>query len=125
MNTKNNIHSLTNNSKAKDKQLLLNHIRKAVEKKTGLSFKTFVKICSQRVRYRVGLECFTTTNKTICKALIIPTEAGTRRKRELEKQGLLVSTPKKQICPYKGSKAHYYTTNPALFDAVINYKIDE
>lgn len=113
------------NKQAKDKQILVDYIRKTIEKQTGLTFIQFLRKYDQVSRYRIGLKYFTTTNKTICKALKVPTEAGTRRKRKLEKAGLLVCTPEKEVCPYTGYKAHYYTTNQNIFDAVINHKPNE
>ena len=125
LNSINSLKVSLNEKQGKDKQLLVNYIRKTIEKKTGLTYGQLLKYRTQSERYRIGLRYFTTTNKAICEALNIPVEAGTRRKRKLEKAGLLVSTPKKEICPYTGAKAHYYTTNKALFNAIINYKTDK
>lgn len=113
------------NSKAKYKQILVDFIRKTIEKKTGFTFNEFIKKYNQEQRYRIGLRYVTTTNKAICMALNIPAEAGTRRKRKLEKRGLLKVTPKKLVCPYTGAKAYHYTTNPSLFDSIINSKNDK
>jgi len=128
MNELTSINSLIVSSgkkQGKDKKILIQNIRKAIEKETGLTFIQFLKKYDQVSRYRIGLSIFTTTNKTICKALNIPTEAGTRRKRKLEKESLLVSTPKKEVCPFTTYRAKYYTTNQALFNKVINYKINK
>ena len=96
----------------KDKQILVNFIVKTVEKETGLSLNELKRTKTQKQLYRIGLRYFTTTNKTICEALGIPIEAGTRRKRDLEKEGILKASLKRRKCPYTGHQAHFLTTNP-------------
>ncbi|WP_379862281.1 hypothetical protein [Mariniflexile ostreae] len=110
---------MNNSIKAKDKQILLNHIVQTIEQKTGLSLLQLKRKHPQHDLYKIGLFYFTTTNKTICEALKIPVEAGTRRKRKLEKDGRLMSSIKKGICPFTGHKARFLSTNPDQYNKLL------
>ena len=97
---------------SKDKQLLLQIIIKTIEKSTDLSFQQLKERYSQESLYRLGLYYFPTTNKAICEALNIPVEAGTRRKRSLEKRGLLKKSNVQMMCPFTKHFAFHLTTDP-------------
>ena len=115
-----NAKSFLNNSiKVKDKTILINHIVKTVEQKTGLSLLELKRIKTQKQLYKIGLFYFTTTNKTICEALIIPVEAGTRRKRDLQKERRLIASLKKGICPFTGHRAKFLSTNPNNYNDLL------
>lgn len=97
---------------SKDKQLLLQFVVTTIEKSTGLSYEQLKERFSQEALYRLGLYYFPTTNKTICEALNIPVEAGTRRKRSLEKKGLLKKSQVQMLCPFTKHFAFYLSTDP-------------
>ncbi|SDX19231.1 hypothetical protein [Aequorivita viscosa] len=103
---------LSNIRQRKDKQLLKDYIIRTIEDKTGKPIQLLRKNHTQRELYKIGLYYVTTTNKAICEALKIPVEAGTRRKRELEKEGRLIASAKKRICPFTKHPARFLTTNP-------------
>ena len=99
----------------KDRQILINWMRRQIENTTGYSVDQLKYGRTELKLYRFGLFLFTTTNKAICEALGIPVEAGTRYKRTLEKQGHLMASRKKQICPYTREPAHYLSTDENQF----------
>lgn len=116
---KNKIHSLNNafnegKRKAKDtkKKLILSNIRKEISRKSGISFKCLISKYTDKQRYRKGLYHYPTTNKAICEALIIPTEAGCRYKRLLEKKQQLTTSESKANCPITNNLAYILFTNP-------------
>ncbi|WP_417237623.1 hypothetical protein [Bizionia sp.] len=113
MRNKSHSHKKSNtNRQAQDTQLFLNSVIKTIEKKTGFTFQELKERHTQKELYRIGLYYVTTTNKTICEALNIPVEAGTRRKRDLEKEARLICSKKKHVCPVTKYKARFLSTNP-------------
>lgn len=94
----------------KDRQILINWMRKEIKETTGYTVGELKKGRNEIKLYRFGLFLFTTTNKAICEALDIPTEAGTRYKRKLEKAGKLKASTKKRICPYTKHPAKFLST---------------
>ena len=94
-----------------DRKKVVQYIIKTIEKKTGFSISQLKNTRSQIELYKLGLKYVTTTNKAICEALNIPVEAGTRRKRKLEEEGLLITSSKRKICPYTKHNAFFLTTN--------------
>lgn len=112
--------SLLNNSiKAKDKKIQLNYIVKTIEQKTGLTLRELKRSKTQKQLYKIGLFYFTTTNKVICEALKIPVEAGTRRKRDLQREGRLIASIKKRICPFTQHPAKFLSTNPINYNDLL------
>lgn len=108
-----NSNSFLNNSiKAKGTKNILDFIVRTIEKNEGLTLSELKRTKTQKELYRIGLFHFTTTNKTICEALKIPVEAGTRRKRDLENEGRLFASIKKDLCPFTKHRASFLTTNP-------------
>lgn len=103
----------------KDKEILINWMRRQIENTTGYSVNQLKYGRTDLKLYRFGLFLFTTTNKAICKALDIPVEAGTRYKRKLEKEGLLVASRKKRICPYTKHSAHFLSTDSNQFNDLL------
>lgn len=99
----------------KDKKILINWMRRQIENTTGFSVNELKYGRTELNLYRFGLALFTTTNKTICVTLGIPVESGTRYKRTLEKEGRLVSSTKKRICPYTTHPAHFLSTDSNQF----------
>ena len=110
---------LSNIRRNKDRQNLIDFIVRTIEKKTGLTLRELKRTHTQKELYRIGLYYFSTTNKTICEALKIPVEAGTRRKRDLEKEGRLMASRKKRICPFTKHPAKFLTTNPDQFNELL------
>lgn len=118
----NNSHGLNafdGSDKDKDRQILINWMRRQIENTTGYSFNQLKYGRSNLKLYKFGLFLFTTTNKAICKALDIPVEAGTRYKRTLEKEGHLMASRKKRICRYTREPAHYLSTDPNQFSDLL------
>ena len=105
--------------RSEDKQNVINYIVKTIETGTGKSLFELKRNHTQCDLYRIGLKYVTTTNKALCMALDIPVEAGTRRKRKLEKEGFLVASFKQKICPYTLEFAKYLTTDPNKFNEII------
>lgn len=101
--------------RTKDKEFVLQSIRKKIENATGYTIEHLQSHYSQKKLYRIGLKYVSTTNKAICEALNIPVEAGTRFKRKLEKSGRLVTSILPRICPYTGHRAHFLSTNAEQF----------
>ena len=97
--------SVAGKGQNEDKHFLLKTIRRQVVKYTGEPLETILMYPELR-RYRLALECCTTTNKAVCCAMFIPVEAGTRYKAHLEKNGYLVSSIDQFNCPVTGDKAH-------------------
>lgn len=110
---------LNNSIKAKGKQILINYIVRTIEKNRGLTLSELKRTKTQKELYRIGLFYFTTTNKTICEALNIPIEAGTRRKRDLEKEGRLRASIKKGFCPLTKHPAKFLSTNPKNYNDLL------
>ena len=106
---------LSNRRQGKYKQNLIAYTVRTIEKKTGLTLHELKRKYTQKELYRIGLYYITTTNKVICEALKIPVEAGTRRKRDLEKEGRLWVSTRKRICPYTNHPARFLTTNADYF----------
>jgi hypothetical protein len=101
-----------------DREQVLFLIRDLIEARTGESLNQFVRNHSALQRYYIGLYHVVTTNKAICEALMIPVEAGTRYKAELERRGQLVASTVEFECPYTGEMAHLLSTNPKEFDSL-------
>lgn len=99
--------------RSEDKKKVVQYIIRTIEKKTGFSISQLKNTRSQVELYKLGLKYVTTTNKAICEALGIPVEGGTRRKRELEKEGILKTSLKRKICPYTKRNAFFLTTKTA------------
>lgn len=109
-NNSHGLNAFNGSDKDKDRQILINWMRRQIENTTGYSVNQLKHGRTDLKLYRFGLFLFTTTNKAICKALDIPVEAGTRYKRTLEKEGHLVASRKKRICPYTKHSAHFLST---------------
>lgn len=105
--------------KVQDTQLLKDYIIRKIESKTEQPIQLLRKNHSQIELYRIGLYYVTTTNKAICEALQIPVEAGTRRKRDLEKAGVLIASCKKRMCPFTKHPARFLTTNPNQYSELL------
>lgn len=101
---------------SKDKQKVIIDIVKEVEKATGLSIAKLKEMYSNETLLYEALKHVTTTKKVICLALNIPLEGACRRKRKLEKNGLLVQSTDKVRCPYTGRLARSISTNPNEFE---------
>lgn len=116
---KQNSHSpkslLSERRQAQSTKNLTDFIVRTIERKTGSKLQELKRTRKEKELYHIGLYHVTTTNKTICEALKIPVEAGTRRKRDLEKEGRLVASRKKGICPFTKYSARLLTTNPNQF----------
>jgi hypothetical protein len=97
------------------RNLVLKHIRIEIVKASGKSFETILKI-PEIQRYSLGLYHVTTSNKAICEALSIPTEAGCRYKAELEENGNLVTSFEKFQCPFTKEYVHILSTDPLEFE---------
>jgi len=108
------------NSKTKDKHLTLQFIVKQVENGTGLNLSELKEIYVEDVLFVLALKHVTTTKKALCTALDIPVEAGCRYKRRIEKNGKLVQSTDKVICPFTKHPAHLISTNPKEFERLLN-----
>jgi len=104
---------------SKDKNLTLQYIVKQVEIGTGLSFTELKKQYSEEHLFAIALKHVTTTKKALCTALNIPIEAGCRYKRTLEKNGNLVQSTDKVICPFTKHPARLISTNPKEFERLL------
>jgi hypothetical protein len=90
-------------------------VRKEILKSSSLSFETILK--KHRIqRYHLGLYHITTSNKAICEALNIPTEAGCRYKARLEENHNLVTSIDDFQCPYTKEFVKFLSTNPNEFE---------
>jgi hypothetical protein len=107
--------------KNKDAVLL---IRKEIIESSNLAFETILKLPELK-RYYLGLKYVTTSNNAICKALIIPVEAGTRYKVELENNYNLVASSNKFQCDYTGEYVQFLSTNPAEFERLKKSDINQ
>jgi hypothetical protein len=96
------------------------YLIKKIEQSTGLTFDELKTRYTQADLFKVCLFHVTTTKKAISTAFNLPIETMCRRKRELEKCGLLVQSTKKVICPITKHPAHLISTNPAEFDRLLN-----
>lgn len=118
-NSHNSKSFLNNSIKAQSTKNILDFVLRTIEKNEGLTLSELKRTKTQKELYRIGLLHVTTTNKTICEALNIPVEAGTRRKRDLEKEGRLIASTKKRLCPFTKHRASFLTTNPKQFSKVL------
>lgn len=118
-NSHNSKSFLNNSIKAQSTKNILDFVLRTIEKNEGLTLSELKRTKTQKQLYRIGLFHVITTNKTICEALKIPVEAGTRRKRDLEKEGRLITSTKKGICPFTKHRASFLTTNPKQFSKVL------
>jgi len=109
----------------KDKENLLQYIRKQIVKGSGESLETLLLEYSEISRYNLALKFVTTTNKAVCSAMFIPVEAGTRYKAALEKNGNLASSIDVFNCPVTGDKAHLLSTNPTEFERLRKSKVKQ
>ena len=110
------------NSQSKDKYLMLRYIVRQVENGTGLTLTELKKQYSEERLFAIALKHVTTTKKALCTALNIPIEAGCRYKRTLEKDGNLVQSIDKVICPLTKRRAYLISTNPREFGRLLKSK---
>ena len=103
---------------------LLKFIRKEIVKQSNTDFKNFLNYPKIK-RYYFGLKYITTSNKTICEALLIPVEAGTRYKAELEENLTLVASIDKFQCPYTKEYVQFLSTNPLEFERLTKSKTNQ
>jgi len=117
MNTqsKQSLNNSFGREQGKDKELVIQSIINQVEKGTGLTLLELKQQYKEEYLFYIGLKHVTTTKKVFCKALDIPVEAGCRYKRKLEKNGHLVQSINKVVCPYTKDYAHKISTNPNEF----------
>ncbi|PKG44054.1 hypothetical protein [Psychroflexus sp. MES1-P1E] len=109
----------------KDKALILDFIRKQVEKGTGRSLTELKKEHSEERLFYIGLKHTTTTKKAFCKALNINIDNACRYKRALELDGNLVQSKDEIICPYTKHKAHLISTNSKEFERLQKSKTNQ
>ena len=109
-------HHTPHNSNNKDKKLVLQFIRKEVEKGTGLSLKELKEKYSEEQLFFIGFKYVTTTKKACCTALNIPIEAGCRYKRKYENEGALMQSIDDYVCPCTLNHARFLSTNPEEFE---------
>jgi len=102
--------------RSKDKVLILDFIRKQVEKGTGKSLAELKNEHSEERLFYTGLRYITTTKKAFCKALNINIDNACRYKRNFEKNGYLVQSTDEVVCQYTKHKAHLISTNPKEFE---------
>jgi hypothetical protein len=108
-----------------DKALILDFIRKQVQKGTGKSLSELKKKHSEERLFYIGLKYTTTTKKAYCKALNINIDNACRYKRNLEVDGYLVQSVDEVICPYTNHKAHLISTNPNEFERLQKSKTNQ
>jgi len=113
------VYSLIKNRIA-DKHLALQSIIKDVEKGTELKLSHLKKIHSDKQLFLIALNHVTTTKKAVCTALDIPIETACWFKSKLEKDGILVQSFYKVICPYSNYPARLLSTNPKEFERLQN-----
>jgi hypothetical protein len=111
--------------KGQGKDLNLQFIVNQVEKGTGLSFSELKKQYSEEYLFFLALKHITTTKKALCTAFNIPVEAGCRYKRALEKEGLLVQSIDKIVCPFTKHQAHLISTSSQEFDRLLKSKSNQ
>jgi hypothetical protein len=109
----------------KDKDLILDFIRKQVQKGTGKSLSELKKKYSEERLFYIGLKYTTTTKKAYCKALNINIDNACRYKRNLEVGGYLVQSIDEVICPYTNHKARLISTNPNEFERLQKSKSNQ
>ena len=122
MNTNQSKQSLSSSfgqSTSKGNHFILNHIIQQLESKTNLSFAELKKLYCEEHLFQIGTYHVTTTKKALCTALKIPIEAGCRYKRTLEKNGNLVQSIDKVICPYTKHPAHLISSNKNEFNKLL------
>ncbi|MGY6561422.1 MAG: hypothetical protein ACXITV_04895 [Luteibaculaceae bacterium] len=117
MDNRNNPKRTPSNQRlTKDKQILVESIRKQIETKSGLTIDFWRKNADQLTVFYIGAKYVTTTKKVLTEALQLPIEHCCRYKRELEKNGFLVQSIKPVICPFTKYRAHLISTNPNEFE---------
>jgi len=99
----------------KDTEQNVQSIRTQVEKSIGKPISQLRKEYAEDRLFYLALRHATTTKKAICVALDIPVEGACRYKRRAEKDGLLVQSIDRYICPCTRHYAHLLTTNPTEF----------
>lgn len=99
-----------------DKQIYINFFRNEVLGHYNLSFAKFVKLPQER-RLFLALKVMPTTAKVVSKAFKIPIESLCRRKRLLEKKGMLQVSRKRAICPFTKHRANLLTCDVMLFNS--------
>ena len=121
----NNSNNPFSNKHDKDRELALQLIVKQVEKGTGESLSELKEQFTERALFAIALRHTTTTKKAFCTALEIPVESGCRYKRLLEKDGNLVQSAEKVICPLTKHLAHLISTNPKEFERLRKSSADQ
>lgn len=109
----------------KGKQFILNQIVAKIEKGSQKSLKQLKKELSEDGLFYFGLQFVTTTKKAYCHAIDIPVEAGCRYKRHLEKNGNLVQSVDRVVCPFTSHLAHLISTNPNEFESLRKSKTNQ
>jgi hypothetical protein len=109
----------------KDKALILDFIRRQVEKGTGKGLAELKREYSEEHLFYTGLKHITTTKKALCKALNINIDNACRYKRALEINGYLVQSKDEVFCPYTKYKAHLISTNPEEFKRLQKSKTNQ
>ena len=104
----------------KDKQILVETIRKQIESKSGRTIDYWRENADQLTVFYLGAKYVTTTKKVLTLALKLPIEHCCRYKRKLEKNGYLVQSIKPIICPFTKHPAHLISTNPNEFERLTN-----
>ena len=101
----------------KDKVLVKKYIKSRVEKGTGLTLEELKKKYCEEQLFFEALKHVTTTKKALCKALDLNIDNACRFKRGFEKNGLLMQSRDKVLCPFtKKYWAHLISTNPKEFE---------
>ncbi|AWG20203.1 MULTISPECIES: hypothetical protein [Flavobacterium] len=95
-------------------QQYIDYVRTSVLKFYISDYLVFKNLPETVIFYK-ALKVQPVTKKAICTAFDLNIEAMCRYKRQLEKEGLLEQSDKKEICKYTGHLAHLLTTNTFLF----------
>jgi hypothetical protein len=111
--------NLTVIRQAKYKKIILKNIVKKVEVGTQLSIKNFKQKYNEEQQFYEALKHCTTTKKALCKALDINIDNACRYKRELEKNGHLVQSINKVLCPFTRYRANLLSTNSNDFESLL------
>ncbi|TXE10501.1 hypothetical protein ES711_00915 [Gelidibacter salicanalis] len=121
---KHNAKSFLNNStKAQDKKIYIDFVRKTVLTKLNVSYSELKRTHSQDRIFFLALQHVTATKKAICTAFDLEVERQCRNKRDFEKSGQLVQTLKRHKCKFTGEPAHYLTTDKSKFNEILcNFK---
>ncbi|MBP8789934.1 MAG: hypothetical protein KBH01_00725 [Breznakibacter sp.] len=98
------------------KDFVLRAIIHQIEIGEGVTIGELKKKYSEKHLFKIALRHVTATKKAICSALDIPVEGACRYKRYLEKQGLLVQSEGKHVCPITKHPAHLLSTNLLEFE---------